>query len=75
NIDEIGNTIPAGRPVWTNTTPSGGIDSASNNCQNFTSSNASDKSSIGKNDQNKSGWTTGSNQSCEQHASIYCFEQ
>ncbi|MBI2595880.1 S8 family serine peptidase [Candidatus Daviesbacteria bacterium] len=75
NIDETGNTVAAGRVVWTNTNPSGGIDSTSNNCSNFSSSNFSYKSGIGKNDQIKSGWTTGANQSCDQQASLYCFEQ
>lgn len=72
NVDENGALV-ADAPVWTGTDALG--DNAAPNCSNFNSSSGGDSGVIGRTSRSDAGWSnTGTPQTCDQPARIYCIE-
>ncbi len=75
NKDQNGNTIP-NSGVWTNTTPAGGIVSATTSCSDWTSASAAVRGGYGNNSYKNAYWTqTLSSLECSINVfRLYCLE-
>lgn len=73
NIDEDGNTLPAGSRTWTSTNDLEGV-ALSPNCSDHTSASSAVQGVIGDVSTTTGAWSAEGNRDCNLEFHLYCFE-